>query len=207
MRCCSMRVSGSGGRLHACADAHACACATQAAGHPTTGGGFLAGFHFGGIARDMTDDVILQMAADELLMHTFRTFGEPGRKARERVALLGTSERRSPPQMRRQCTIDLQTLDQGVDVVGMVSTALATKLRVMAGRSSGDRPRDGGATNASSPSVSRMIMRCSSLAVRGASFWSSPGSRLRWRLIQVPLRANEDETSRRREFRLEGAEG
>ena len=29
-------------------------------------------------------------------------------------------------------------------------------------------------------------MRCSSLAVRGSSSSSSPGSRLRWRLIQVP---------------------
>ena len=180
-----MRVSGSGGRLHACADAHACACATQAAGHPTTGGGFLAGFHLGGIARDMTDDVILQMAADELLMHTSHTFGEPGRR---RARGLPCWEPRSGVP-RRRCVASARSICRRsirVDVVGMVSTALATKLRVMAGRSSGDRPRDGGATNAYSPSVSRMIMRCSSLAVRGASSWSSPGSRLRWRLIQVP---------------------
>ena len=47
--------------------------------------GFLAGFDLRGIGRDMTDDVILPMTADELLMHTFRQTlcGELDKGARE----------------------------------------------------------------------------------------------------------------------------
>ena len=61
----------------------------------------------------------------------------------------------------------------------MVSTALATKT---AGDGQGDHPvagrgrsNDGSATKASSPSVSRMIMSCSSLAVRGSELLVQPG--------------------------------
>jgi hypothetical protein len=76
--------------------------------------GFLAGFDLRGIARDMTDDVIVQMTADELLMHTFRQTlcGELGKGARE-GCLAGNLGAAFPAADASQCTIDLQTLDQG----------------------------------------------------------------------------------------------
>ena len=76
--------------------------------------GFLAGFDLRGIARDMTDDVIVQMTADELLMHTFRQTlcGERGKGARE-GCLAGNLGAALPAADASQCTIDLQTLDQG----------------------------------------------------------------------------------------------
>jgi hypothetical protein len=59
--------------------------------------GFLAGFDLRGIARDMTDDVILQMTADELLMHTFRQTlcGELGKGARAQGQMLSRTARPS----------------------------------------------------------------------------------------------------------------
>jgi hypothetical protein len=74
----------------------------------------LAGFDLRGIARDMTDDVILQMTADEQLVHTFRQTlcGELGKGARE-GCLAGNLGAAFPAADASQCTIDLQTLDQG----------------------------------------------------------------------------------------------
>ena len=190
MRCCSMRVSGLGGST------------SSLRGRPRLrlGGagerssddrrrGFLAGFDLGGIARDMTDDVIVQMTADELLMHTFRQTlcGELGKGARE-GCLAGNLGAAFPAADASQCTIELQTLDQGL-CGGDGEHGLGDEA---AGDGGGGhpvarpRPRAWSATKASSPSVSRTIMRCSSLVVRGSSSSSSPGSRLRWRLIQVP---------------------
>ena len=62
----------------------------------------------------MTDDVILQMTADELLMHTFRQTlcGELGKGARE-GCLAGNLGAAFPAADASQCPIDLQTLNQG----------------------------------------------------------------------------------------------
>src|SRR5262249_37941739 len=70
----------------------------------------------------------------------------------------------------------------------MLSTALPTKARAMAGRSSGGRPRPrwGVATEASKPSVSRMMINCSSLAASGSISSATCGNSWSCRPIQPP---------------------
>jgi hypothetical protein len=108
-------------------------------------------------------------------------------KAREKVDSLGRSERRSQPQIRRKVR---STANRSISaaVVGMASTALATKARAICGRSSGERPRPpgGGATKASKPRVSRMMISRSSLAVTGSISSSSHGKSAGCRLIHPP---------------------
>ncbi len=165
----------------------ACAWAARAvASRPGIGGRVFHALRSRSVARDMTYDMIPQMTTDELLMHPIREVlgGELGKGARD-GCLAGTVGAFS-----RICVaVHDRSADarSGRYVVGMVSTALATKLRAMAGRSSGGRPRprDGGANEGFQPECVEDDNELLSLAVRVEAS-SSPGSSLRWRLIQVP---------------------
>src|SRR5271166_361261 len=89
--------------------------------------------------------------------------------ARENVASEGTCERRSQPRMRRR---DLSTSRRSIRalVVGTPRTALATKARARARRSSGGRPGPlgGSGTKASRPITSSVVTRRPNASVIGS---------------------------------------
>ena len=89
--------------------------------------------------------------------------------ARENVASEGTCERRSQPRMRRR---DLSTSRRSIRalVVGMPRTALATKARARARRSSGGRPGPlgGSGTKASRPITSSVVTTRPNASVIGS---------------------------------------
>ncbi len=170
------------------------------------------GLTLAGVARAGADDPAAQARADQLFRNPFRPIfrGELGKgaresrragklgaafpasaansaKARAKVAALGSSERRSQPQIRRKVRSP-STRSIRAAVVGMASTAVATTARAIGGRVSGERPRPrgGGAPTASNPRVSRRMISRSSWAVTGSISCSSHGKSSGCRLIHPP---------------------
>src|SRR5208337_400777 len=105
--------------------------------------------------------------------------------APENVASDGTCERRSQPRMRRN---DLSTSRRSIRalVVGMLRTALATKARARARRSSGGRPgpRGGSGTKASRPITSSVVTTRPNASVIGSLSSRIQGNKKPWMWLQ-----------------------
>ena len=121
----------------------------------------LARLDLGGVARDRPDDASRRAYARSAPRGSILSGSSPranSAKARENVASEGTCERRSQPRMRRR---DLSTSRRSIRalVVGTPRTALATKARARARRSSGGRPGPlgGSGTKASRPITSSVV--------------------------------------------------
>ena len=101
--------------------------------------------------------------------------------ARENVASEGTCERRSQPRMRRR---DLSTSRRSIRalVVGTPRTALATKARARARRSSGGRPGPlgGSGTKASRPITSSVVTTRPNASVIGSLSSRIQGNKKPW---------------------------
>ena len=142
----------------------------------------LARFDLGGVARDRPDDA--SPSARSISAAWILSGSAPranSANARENVASEGTCERRSQPRMRRR---DLSTSRRSIRalVVGTPRTALATKARARARRSSGGRPGPlgGSGTNASRPITSSVVTRRPNASVIGSLSSRIQGNKKPW---------------------------